>query len=62
MPIYEYECTKCEKSIEVIQKMSDEPIKTCEDCKTPTMKKVISPSSFRLKGSGWYETDFKSKK
>ena len=60
MPIYEYECTACGHKLEAIQKMSDEPLKDCPDCSKTTLKKLISAVGFRLKGSGWYETDFKS--
>jgi len=60
MPIYEYECTNCNKKLEFFQKIS-EPLKTaCPECKGETLKKLISAAGFRLKGSGWYETDFKS--
>ena len=59
MPIYEYRCEACNHEMEVIQKMSDEPLKTCPECKQESLKKLISAAGFRLKGSGWYETDFK---
>ncbi|MBF0327612.1 MAG: zinc ribbon domain-containing protein [Nitrospirae bacterium] len=61
MPIYEYECQKCRKAIEVMQKFSDEPITTCAEC-GGDMKKLISNTSFVLKGSGWYVTDYASNK
>lgn len=61
MPIYEYACSKCGHHMEIIQKISDEPIKQCPNCKEETLNKLISRSGFRLKGSGWYETDFKGK-
>ncbi|TAN42613.1 MAG: zinc ribbon domain-containing protein [Nitrospirae bacterium] len=61
MPIYEYECQKCRKAIEVMQKFSDAPITTCEEC-GGDMKKLISNTSFVLKGSGWYVTDYASNK
>jgi len=53
MPIYEYECTACEKVFEVQQRMSDEPVRTCPECEGE-VKKLVSASSFMLKGSGWY--------
>ncbi len=60
MPIYEYQCGACEHQLEAIQKMSDAPLVDCPDCGKPALKKLISASGFRLKGQGWYETDFKS--
>jgi putative FmdB family regulatory protein len=60
MPFYEYECTKCHQHTEVLQKISDPPVTKCEKCKGK-MKKLISHSSFHLKGSGWYVTDYASK-
>lgn len=60
MPIYEYECTSCGHRLEAIQKFSDEPLKECPSCHKPDLKKLISAAAFRLKGGGWYETDFKS--
>jgi len=62
MPIYEYQCTECGFQIEVLQKISDEPLSICAECGKPTMKKMVSAAAFRLKGGGWYETDFKSGK
>ena len=62
MPIYEYQCTECGYQTEVLQKISDEPLKDCPECGKPTMKKMVSAAAFRLKGGGWYETDFKSGK
>src|SRR3989304_4824426 len=59
MPIYEYECTKCGDKFEAFQKMSDEPIKKCKKCKGK-VSRLISPSGFVLKGSGWYATDYPS--
>jgi putative FmdB family regulatory protein len=59
MPIYEYECLNCEKRFEVIQKFSDEPLKSCPDC-NGQIRKCISNTSFVLKGSGWYITDYAS--
>lgn len=62
MPIYEYVCTECEHAHEALQKMSDEPLKECPACGKRTLKKLVSAAGFRLSGSGWYETDFKSDK
>ena len=61
MPIYEYECTKCGKVVEAWQKFSDPPLTTCEHCKGK-LRKLISLSTFHLKGSGWYVTDYAGKK
>ena len=60
MPFYEYQCQNCGHELEVLQKMSDDPLVTCPACQHDTLKKKISAAGFRLKGSGWYETDFKS--
>lgn len=60
MPIYEYECTNCKFIFEKIQKISEPPITNCPKCAEDSVKKLISATQFRLKGSGWYETDFKS--
>jgi putative FmdB family regulatory protein len=60
MPFYEYECQNCKFYSEVMQKISDEPLKKCPSCGKDTMIKLISAPNFRLKGGGWYETDFKS--
>ena len=62
MPIYEYECKSCGHRLEAIQKISDDPLKDCPECSEPELKKLISAAGFRLKGGGWYETDFKSGK
>jgi putative FmdB family regulatory protein len=59
MPFYEYECTHCKFYAEVMQKISEAPLKKCPSCGKNTMKKLISAPVFRLKGGGWYETDFK---
>lgn len=61
MPIYEYECQECGHQVEVLQKISDDPLTECPACKANAMKKMVSAAGFRLSGSGWYETDFKSK-
>ena len=60
MPFYEYQCTKCGHEEEVLQKISDKPLKKCPVCGKSAMKKKVSAAAFRLKGGGWYETDFKS--
>ena len=62
MPIYEYECTECGHELEALQKMSDAPLSDCPACELAGLKKRISAPGFRLSGSGWYETDFKSDK
>lgn len=59
MPIYEYRCEHCGHELEVMQKISDAPLTDCPECSQPTLKKQISAAGFRLKGGGWYETDFK---
>ncbi|MFY9396841.1 MAG: FmdB family zinc ribbon protein [Desulfomonilia bacterium] len=60
MPIYEYKCLKCNREFEAVQKFSDAPIRHCSACGGP-VKKLISHSSFHLKGSGWYLTDYARK-
>ena len=60
MPIYEYKCTECGHEMEKLQKLSDEPLVDCPECGKPGLKKMISAAGFRLKGGGWYETDFKT--
>ena len=62
MPIYEYRCESCEQTLEALQQMSDEPLKQCQSCGKETLSKMVSAASFRLKGGGWYETDFKTGK
>lgn len=62
MPIYEYQCAECGHQVEVLQKISDDPLKECPACGKPAMKKMVTAAAFRLKGGGWYETDFKSGK
>lgn len=57
MPIYEYQCTKCGEVFEAFQKVTDEPLSQCKFCKA-RVEKLISQSSFQLKGSGWYLTDY----
>ncbi len=60
MPFYEYECAACKHHTEVLQKISDAPLKKCPECGKSALKRLISAPVFRLKGGGWYETDFKS--
>ena len=60
MPIYDYKCSDCEHEIEIIQKFSDEPKTLCPKCNKESLLKIVSAPSFRLKGGGWYETDFKT--
>ena len=57
MPIYEYECLNCGKKLEVMQKFNDKPLETCSQC-GGRLHKLISQSSFILKGNGWYVTDY----
>lgn len=61
MPIYKYSCEKCGSLVEVIQKISDPPLKRCEKCRGK-LAKVVSRTSFQLKGSGWYATDYPTAK
>jgi putative FmdB family regulatory protein len=60
MPIYEYECKACGAHHEAMQKMSDGPLRKCPACGRQRLVRVLSAPVFRLKGGGWYETDFKS--
>jgi len=60
MPVYEYECTQCGRIEEVIQKISDKPLTNCKRC-AGKLQKLISQSTFHLKGTGWYVTDYSSK-
>ena len=62
MPFYEYECPKCGFKDEVLQMISEKPLTKCPSCGKSGLKKLVSAPVFRLKGSGWYETDFKSDK
>ncbi len=62
MPIYEYQCSKCDHHLEALQKISDKPLRECPECGRHTLKRLMSAPLFRLAGSGWYETDFKSDK
>ncbi|MEY4641893.1 MAG: hypothetical protein RLZZ227_1887 [Pseudomonadota bacterium] len=62
MPIYEYRCASCGAELEKLRKISDPPLVECPECGKDSLVKLVSASSFRLKGSGWYETDFKTGK
>lgn len=61
MPIYEYECTSCHHQFDMMQKISEAPVKQCPQCFEPTAIRLVSAAGFQLKGSGWYATDFKNK-
>ncbi len=60
MPIYEYQCGACGHTLETLQKISEPPLTTCPACGAEALKKLVSAAAFRLKGGGWYETDFKT--
>jgi len=60
MPIYEYQCEACSEKLEALQKISDAPLVECPSCGEAALKKLVSAAAFRLKGGGWYETDFKT--
>jgi putative FmdB family regulatory protein len=60
MPFYEYQCSSCDHHLEVLQKISETPLRKCPHCGKQALKRLISAPVFRLKGGGWYETDFKS--
>ena len=60
MPIYAYACQRCGHELDALQKISDEPLVDCPACGAPELRKLLSAPRFRLKGSGWYETDFKT--
>src|SRR5689334_4014305 len=62
MPFYEYECANCGHREEALQSITDKPLKKCPNCGKNGLKKLMSAPVFRLKGTGWYETDFKSDK
>ena len=62
MPIYEYVCSDCDHTLDALQKMSDDPLLDCPECGNPALKRLLSAPRFRLKGEGWYETDFKKDK
>ncbi|MBT8059374.1 MAG: zinc ribbon domain-containing protein [Xanthomonadales bacterium] len=59
MPIYEYQCNACGHELEKLQRMSDAPLTDCPDCGEAELRRLVSAAGFRLKGGGWYETDFK---
>jgi len=59
MPIYEYQCTSCGHRLEALQGIREEPLTDCPQCREASLTRLISPAGFRLKGGGWYETDFK---
>jgi putative FmdB family regulatory protein len=60
MPLYEYRCDACNHEFEALQKISDEALVHCPACEAPALRKLVSAAGFRLKGDGWYETDFKT--
>jgi len=60
MPIYEYRCDACGYQNEFLQKLSEDPIKTCPECRSGQFSKMVTAAGFQLKGSGWYATDFKN--
>ena len=60
MPIYEYACVLCDHHLETLQKMSEDPLVFCPECGEESLRKKVSAAAFVLKGSGWYETDFKN--
>jgi len=62
MPFYEYQCRACGAQVEVMQKISDAPLRKCPECGKSQLQKLVSAPVFRLKGGGWYETDFKTDK
>jgi putative FmdB family regulatory protein len=62
VPIYEYACQKCGHQFDALQKVSDSPLRKCPECGALRLKKLVSAPQFRLKGTGWYETDFKTDK
>lgn len=62
MPVYEYCCQKCGHCFDALQGLSDEPLSQCPQCKELSLEKMMSAPMFQLKGTGWYETDFKKKK
>jgi putative FmdB family regulatory protein len=60
MPIYQYKCQDCEHQLEALQKMSDPLLVDCPSCGHPALRKQLTAAAFKLKGTGWYETDFKN--
>jgi len=61
MPIYEYRCEGCGHETEALQKMADAPLVDCPSCNEPRLSKLVSAAGFQLKGTGWYQTDFRGK-
>jgi putative FmdB family regulatory protein len=59
MPIYEYQCQSCGHDLEKLQRINDQPLTDCPDCGETALRRLVSAAGFRLKGAGWYETDFK---
>ena len=59
MPIYEYGCKNCDHTLDALQKIAESPLVDCPECGEPALKRLLSAPRFRLKGQGWYETDFK---
>ena len=59
MPTYNYKCSECDHQFETFQSMKDEPLKTCPECSKDTLDKLVSPSTFVLKGGGWYKDGYK---
>lgn len=62
MPIYQYACLACGHEVEALQKIKEEPLRDCPGCGEAALRKKVTAAAFRLKGSGWYETDFKHKR
>lgn len=60
MPIYQYQCDECGHRFDALQKMSDPVLQDCPECQRPALKKQVTAAAFKLKGTGWYETDFKN--
>ena len=60
MPIYDYRCEACDHRLEALQKLSDEPLRECPQCHQLALAKQVTAAAFRLKGGGWYESDFKN--
>lgn len=61
MPIYEYRCEGCGHETEELQKLADAPLTDCPKCETPALVRLVSAAGFQLKGTGWYQTDFRGK-
>lgn len=61
MPIYPYVCSSCGHEFDLLQKVSDDPLRQCPDCGEDSLRKKLTAAAFHLKGTGWYETDFKNK-